>query len=199
MKMNKHRTLMALAAAVNRLPDSMAQATVVQGADDERTGLFIDGKPTTHLLQLKPEVRQTSKAGHLAVGGKAGEPNGKVRLNVGELGKRKSFRQRSDGGYDYDRAAALLVVLMNPGKQYVVLQLIGNDDHFRLIGHGTLRNIANFGKVARKRLWTDSKPAEISSTGQVDYMLDPDETESWQELIQTFKEEDDENSEDRQT
>jgi hypothetical protein len=180
---------MELAAAVNRLPGSTAQATVVQGADDERTGLFIDGKPTTHLLQLKPELRAAYPH----------EPNGKVRLNVGELGKRKSFRQRSDGGYDYDRAAALLAVLVNPGKQYVVLQLVGNDDYYRLIAHDTLREIARLGMVARKRLWDQSKPAEISSTNQVDYVLVTDDKESWDDLRQTFKEEDDENSEDRQT
>lgn len=176
----KHRILMELAAVINRLSDSSAQATVVSGTDDERTGLFIDGKSTVHLLQLKPEIRQGTD-----------QPNGKVRLNVGELGKRRSFRQRGDGGYNYDRAASLLVVLMGTGNP-VVLQLSGNDDSFRLIEHDTLREVARLGRVAVKRLWEQSKPAQISSTNQVDYTLVTDDEESWDDLRQVFKEEEDE-------
>jgi hypothetical protein len=87
------------------------------------------------------------------------------------------------------------------GIEKVVLQICTNDDYYRLIPRNTLRDImveydASNDKqadaVARKKMWDMSEPTEVSSSGQVDYVIVPDDNESWQELFKYLREEEQE-------
>jgi hypothetical protein len=84
------------------------------------------------------------------------------------------------------------------GIEKVVLQIVTNDDHYRLIPRNTLRDImaeyeASEDKqadaTARKKMWELSEPADVSSSGQVDYVIVPDDNESWQDLVKSLHEE----------
>jgi hypothetical protein len=88
------------------------------------------------------------------------------------------------------------------GIEKVVLQICTNDDHYRLIPRNTLRDVmAEYetsedkqagANRARQAMWNLSDPADVSSSGQVDYVIVPDDNESWRDLVSSLREEEQE-------